>query len=395
MLWLLACTSDNAGVDHGSFTYPFGASDTGHVVDSQDDDTPGPCPIEVREGESIQAAFDNLRGCDEVVAIGSFTEELVLSEEILFRGEDAQIVGALLVEADATVRDLSFASGTGVDGPGRLSRYQRYGGGLFVYKADPILETLLFEDNSAVQGGGAYLYEFGGRLSDSTFRGNTSTSNESWGGGAIYCYDCDGVVETSLFEANEHTADGGSGGALMLRKGSPVVDRNVFVGNRADATGGCVRSSDGEPTITNNLFVDCDPDGIVVSYTDAGLVAHNTIMNSTSQGLRIHCPDCTEDGPTTSFVNNVVVGSGFYGVKVTGHNEVTWQTNALWNNTSGDYDGLDATDDVLEDPLLDEDGRPGEGSPLIDAGTATEVVEDLEGTPRDEAPDIGAYESVP
>ena len=180
----------------------------------------------------------------------------------------------------------------------------------------------------------------------------------------------------------------------MIRRGSPSFDRNRFSSNRAEGTGGCIRSADAEPVITNNLLVDCHPDAITVSYEDGGLVAHNTILSSARQGLRIHCPNCSS-GPTTEIVNNLIVGSVYYGAKATGPNSVEWSHNALWDNGSGDYDGIEGSSDLLVDPLVDEEGRPAPESPLIDAGLELEeVTSDLEDNarPGGDGWDIGAYE---
>lgn len=335
--------------------------------------------------------------CAEVqVASGTYAERVDLgTRDVVLTGDDATLAppaGAGLVIAGAqtsatVIEGFTITGGTGEPGAGTYDSTETVGGGVYVYRASPTLRALTLVGNAADRGGGLMLYESYGRVEDCVFDQNRSTTDEAYGGGAVHIYQSAPEIVGSTFRDNQHPQDGGAGGAILMRRSDATIQDCAFVDNLAEATGGAIRSADGQPTIVQNRFSGNDPDAITVSYADGGLVANNTVLTSAHHGLRVHCPSsaCEDGGPTTAFHNNLVQDSVYFGATFLGSHQVTWSHNLFWDSGSGTYDGFDTDEDVEADPLL-TDWTPADDSPAIDAGI--DVGLPFEG----DAPDIGAVE---
>ena len=413
-MWLLlACTGEGwppedgtigtTGLDTGS------PSDTGVEVLPDDVLPASTCPVFVAEdgssagsgteGDPLAAIQEGVRrvhpDCARVTVLeGTYAESVVLgARDIELTGLEATIDGgsgtALTVDDGQTsatvVSGFTLTGGSGSAGQGWLDEYDHVGGGFVVHRASPVLRDLLVKANTAEIGGGGVLYESNGTVQDTVFRNNTSNGSASYGGGALYVYQGAPTISDCTFDANRHTASSGAGGGVLLRRSDATIQDSVFYENRAEGTGGAIRSSDGDPTLVRNRFRGNDPDAITVSYTDAGLVANNTVLSSERHGLRVHCPEdsCEDGGPTTAFHNNLVEGSVYYGAKFTGEHAVTWSHNLFWDSGTGTYDGYEPDGALRADPELDE-WTP--GAAAIDAGLDVGLA--YEGA----APDIGAVE---
>lgn len=185
-------------------------------------------------------------------------------------------------------------------------------------------------DSSANDGGGIYCFN-----SSPTITNNIITNNSAYWGGGIYCFDSSSKIINNIITNNSAYRGGG-----ILCYVSPVtITNSTIVGNSASFAGGGIYcpNSFSPPTITNTILWNNNPEPIY---------CHDIIL-------------------TYSDVQGSYTGEG----------------------------NIDA------DPLfVDADNRDyhlQSGSPCIEAGTSGNAPEtDIEGNPRDEHPDMGAYEST-
>lgn len=120
---------------------------------------------------------------------------------------------------------------------------------------------------------------------------------------------------------------------------------------------------------------------------------NNTIVSNTGEGIE------AASGATVLIRNTIVCGNNGGIHNYESGATVTSSHNALWNNGWNYGNVTPGTGDISEDPLF-TDAASGDfhlqmDSPCIDAGNPTGAPDvDIEGTQRDAAPDIGAYELV-
>lgn len=204
---------------------------------------------------TIQAAIDAADAGDTVaVAPGTY------AEAIDFKGKAITVVGA---SAQTTMIDASGISSSVVlfhtgEGPDSVLRGFRLtggtghptighgsasGGGILCVGSAPTLEDLVVSQNSAIHGGG--LYMFGGAsptVLDCTFEGNTAVD----GGGVYARSDCAPTLRDCTIRGNHAT---GWGGGINLNASSDAqVERCLIVGNSADDKGGA-----------STMQFDCNP----------------------------------------------------------------------------------------------------------------------------------------
>ena len=137
--------------------------------------------------------------------------------------------------------------------------------------------------------------------------------------------------------------------------------------------------------VYDNLVVRAALEGIKVNRNDheapgAIAIQHNTVVAAAGHGIAYY----DNHGAPYTVRNNLLADIG--GIPLAG----TWRPNGqVDHNTVGDLAGL-----AFRDPARD-DYHPAAGSPAIDAGAATAIATDLDGVPRQGAPDTGAYEYLP
>jgi len=314
---------------------------------------------------------------------------------------------------DASLRGVTLRGGTGTlgaeDALGNLEPALYYGGGLFIYQADPTIQGCVLEDNAVDGYGGAgLLYDYDGTFSDNLMRDNIAykEADQGGGGGALRITDSDATLIGNSFLHNQSIGESADGGAIEIYGGASLMTSNRFEGNVAAETGGGVRSLYSATRVLNNLFVDNQPDGLHLSYDDSGPVANNTFSGNSPYGITTRtCCGYSGPGPTSEIVNNLIVDSGEYAFAVTGalalsrfaHNDVYGAGVALfW----GMDDPTGSDGNLSVDPLFvsADDLRLRDGSPAVDAGDDTSslgVDGDCQGAarPLGSGYDLGAYES--
>jgi len=152
-------------------------------------------------------------------------------------------------------------------------------------------------------------------------------------------------------------------------------------------------------TVTNNVIVSnvgtvnwWDGDGIAVwNDTTQAWLLNNTIAFNSAEGVQL------SNACTVLVRNNIIVSNGLGIVDLDDQAGVTIDHNDVWNIGENYRNVLTGTGDISADPLfvdvVNGDYHLQVDSPCIDAGTSVGApAHDIEGTPRDAAPDIGAYE---
>ncbi|MCA9293849.1 MAG: right-handed parallel beta-helix repeat-containing protein [Phycisphaerales bacterium] len=287
----------------------------------------------------------------------------------------------------STVRGLTFRNGDGL-----------FGGGLTLNGANVLVENNLFRSNHTTgRGGGMHIFD-----AAPTLRGNRFTENVSATfGGALLIQAPSGPVEIVDCTFFNNTAKDGGGIAAL---GGTVTIRNArILDNHAThasaANGGGIYNS-GTVNLLNSLVA--SNDATAGSGGDGGGIANFGNLNM----LNVTIVD--------NVVSNAGGGGGIFqgGGTILVSNSVCWGgqpseiaaapgTNApsfTYSDTPG-RTPVPGAGNIAEDPMfadpdgaddvpgtLDDDYRPGPGSPLIDAGNNEDVppkvMTDLDGNVR-------------
>ena len=233
-------------------------------------------------------------------------------------------------------------------------------------------------------------------------RGNSPGIARGGYHGAMAISDADARLEDNLIEHNMFR-DGT--GAVSVSFSDLLMDSNIISGNTSSSGASALylHYLSSPFTLTNNVIVDNQSTYSWVEHPcvdirgSDGQMLHNTIArNDNTYGVRI------EDGSAVALTNTILV-SHTVGITVTAGSTATLE-GTLWGSGNWgngvDWGGAGAivtgTVNIWDDPaFVNPDGgnyHLGSGSAAVDAGVSAGVTTDIEGLPRDGAPDIGAYE---
>jgi len=227
------------------------------------------------------------------------------------------------------------------------------------------------------------------------------------------------------------STDAGSG-LLIANGGSALVANCVITGNQAtQGWAGGVWVTNVDATIRNSLIAENVGGGIDVNpdFGPAHLTLEDSILaNNDNVGINVNgtFADLTNVlvasnigtgvsvmlGGEVAIQNSTFSDNYDYGICGDSSSTMTVRNSIVWGNTEGNLSctggactvtysdvegGWPGTGNIDADPWF-VDAANGDyhlqvGSPCIDAGTSAGApTHDIEGTPRDAAPDMGAYE---
>ncbi|MHC4676048.1 MAG: choice-of-anchor Q domain-containing protein, partial [Planctomycetota bacterium] len=134
-------------------------------------------------------------------------------------------------------------------GNANSSSSDAYGGGVYNYQADPILNNCVISGNSAdKRAGGLYNRQGNPTLTNCIFSNNSSGNN----GGAIYNHNSSPVLTNCTFIGN--SAAGSGGGINNGSDSRPEVINCTFTANSADSSGGAIANDLSHPSVINCIL---------------------------------------------------------------------------------------------------------------------------------------------
>ncbi len=339
---------------------------------------------------TIQSAIDACEYGDTVlVGPGVYRENLMMRDVsvslISTDGRDKTTIDAggkgvgltciHVLDSTAVIRGFTFKNGAGM-----------HGGGVFLSTAFLTVEGNAFVADSAKYGGGLCAL-----WSNSSIRNNTFSGNRASYGGAIYTMFLSPEIDSNILEGNEALIGGGlclttsseakvsdnvirgnraeeRGGGVSMNTAAPVFERNFLQDNRAEEGGGisCLRS--GGIVRENVLWKNRAPRGGAIALADtlAPDIERNTVVfNSAVDTL---CAGLYTTAPFARVVGNIFFGnSPGYAVYCAEGASPVLSCNILWDNETGDYQGIDVeAADLHVDPLF---CNPEEGDFTVTEGS--------------------------
>jgi hypothetical protein len=284
---------------------------------------------------------------------------------------------------------LWYNSAVVLDGSTLTGNTANEGAGLLLgYHSAATLTNNTIADNHAGHGGGGIMVDkyAQAQIANAAIEHNSA----DYGGGIAVRSGASAFISGTRVVSN--TADNSGGGVGIWASGPVVVMANTVISDNYghDAGGVAMWELGGTFTGTNLLVADNrsgpGPAGIALWGSSGGQLTNVTVSgNDSATGL-----DGAEvEGPVSGFpiVNSIFWGNGTDGSNLGGSN-----LNVSYSDVQGGFAG---TYNISADPLFIGGGdyHLGVGSPCIDKGTlAGAPTHDIEGTPRDAVPDMGAYE---
>ena len=274
---------------------------------------------------------------------------------------------------------------------------EAWGGGIFVWDAEPEILANTFTRNEAGGGGGIYVKGPTCLILDNRIEDNTASVDK---GGGIYVNACEAFIRRNTLRNNEAQ----NGGALFCRiQPSAVIENNRIKDNHATDTGGAIYLEGTSPTIANNFISEnsAGHSGAGISCNNSqGAFINNTFAWNAPGGAAVKCAF----NSTPDIINNIVAFNEIGIEKSFSDPPPVLRNNCVYGNSIMNYNGnlLPGTGDISQDPKLANWGagylhiQP--DSPCIDQGDSSVVLPewlDIDDQARiqDAEVDMGADES--
>ena len=406
-------------------TLPAAAAPQTRYVDGAGGLDSGGCAGAANPCQTISYALDQALDGDTIkVAQGTYQENLAISGNIdLLGGFDPADWEAAPALYGSIIDGRRLGSVVTYDGEfaGTLGGFKitagkaELGGGIFIDMAAPDLQNLWIVDNEAADsGGGIYLNQGRVSISDSKLQNNKAanfggalhittsssdlanldiTGNTAGSGGGLSLDNTGRVkLNSSELAQNEGTSQSG---AIHVVDGLLEIDRSVLAANTALDHGGVLTAEGSFIKVTNSLI-----HGNSTTSGVAGVLAFSAsevfFVNSTIAGNAPQNQQAILLWGSTGSLNltNTIMWNNSLNL------QADPPCDACFNVKYSDVQGYSGGDNNIDaDPLFRNPGtadfRLKTNSPAIDAGTSSGApVADLDGTLRDENPDMGAYEYI-
>jgi hypothetical protein len=267
------------------------------------------------------------------------------------------------------------------------------GGGIYVSGGAPTFEDLLVDSNtSSGCCGGVHI----GNNATVNISGSTISNNTAVVGGGVGVFSgSTATITNSAINGNDAGVTNGQGGGMMVSDSGTVVNLvdTTLADNQTVFHGGAISSDGGTVNLTNALIY-----GNSSSSMNANVFAIQstafTVMNST---IADNNPGAAQAvilwSGSLAMTNSIMYNNAF---NLQGDPPCPSCFTVTYSNIQG---GMPGTGNIDADPLFvdaaSQDYHLQAFSPSWNTGTATGAPSaDIEGTPRDAAPDMGAYEWV-
>jgi hypothetical protein len=307
--------------------------------------------------QTIQHAIGTATDGDTIlVAFGTYTENLVITESLTLRGGYA-VSGTAWLPPGTNI--LPGADETIINGSGAISQPVV---NITAPTAGVTLDGFTITGGHGTEVGGVAA---GGNVAirNCIVRGNTA-ANENWGGGGVLGYDGVLTIVDSLIVDNQFSGDGAAGGVRAGNSSLIMVNTVVAVNHGDPGINLPGVHANADLTLVNVTVANNDGDIVFGPQPTATLTITNTIAYSHTGIYLTGCPSESDCQVNYSDIQGWTGG---------GTGNISSDPQFV-NATSGDYHL-----------------KP--GSPCVDTGTTVGApATDIEGTARDATPDMGAYE---
>lgn len=255
------------------------------------------------------------------------------------------------------------------------------------------IESGAFVENSASDGGGIYLFNADPTVCGVMFAGNSAgdMAMNVGGGGAIYNASGSAPFVSSCTFV-ENTGGFGSG-AIRNQDSDATIVNCGFFGNRANTSGGAIENLTSNATIAGCYFSGNAAvngwGGAISNFADSDATLSNLTISGNTAGFA--GGGIANDSTAPTLGNSVLWGNtaGSFGVEsqqlhnFSGGVAIAYSTIQGWTGALGGagnngadpmFADADGADDMIG--TIDDDARPGAGSPANDSGNNTLVALD-------------------